>query len=146
MKLTKTEAFYKFNLWLTAWNMHNLDGVMALMHEDIVFENWDGRIVKGREMLRKAWMPWFFRHDDFKFITEELFFDEQEQKMVFQWWLKWLPSENNLNRQTEIRKGVDILHFKEGRIFRKITYSITPLRSESSFVKIPAAEQSHRFR
>lgn len=141
MNLTKTEAFKKFNLWLTAWNMHDLDGVMELMHEEIVFENWDGKIVKGREMLRKAWMPWFFRHDDFKFIQEDIFFDEQEQKMVFQWWLKWLPSENNSMRQDEIRKGVDILHFKEGRIFRKVTYSITPTRNNSTTLNFSAMEQ-----
>lgn len=142
MKLRKTEAFKKFNLWLTAWNIHDLDGVMELMHQDIVFENWDGRIVKGKEMLKKAWMPWFFRHDDFKFIQEDIFFDEQEQKMVFQWWLKWLPAGNNTEGQNEIRKGVDILHFKDGKIFRKVTYSITPLRAESINSNLPA-KQSH---
>lgn len=142
MKLRKTEAFKKFNLWLTAWNIHDLDGVMELMHQDIVFENWDGRIVKGKEMLKKAWMPWFFRHDDFKFIQEDIFFDEQEQKMVFQWWLKWLPAGNNSEGQNEIRKGVDILHFKDGKIFRKVTYSITPLRAESINSNLPA-KQSH---
>lgn len=142
MKLRKTEAFKKFNLWLTAWNIHDLDGVMELMHQDIVFENWDGRIVKGKEMLKKAWMPWFFRHDDFKFIQEDIFFDEQEQKMVFQWWLKWLPAGINSEGQNEIRKGVDILHFKDGKIFRKVTYSITPLRAESINSNLPA-KQSH---
>lgn len=132
MSLTKTEAFKKFNLWLTAWNLHDLDGVMELMHDEIVFENWDGKIVKGKEMLRKAWMPWFFRHDDFKFIQEDIFFEVLEQKMVFQWWLNWLPSEINSRTQKEIRKGVDILHFKEDKIFRKITYSITPIRNDST--------------
>lgn len=143
MNLTKTEAFKKFNLWLTAWNMHDLDGVMEIMHEDIVFENWDGKIVKGKEMLRKAWMPWFFRHDDFKFIQEDIFFDEDEQKMVFQWWLNWLPSGNSFEKKNEIRRGVDILHFREGRIFRKITYSITPLRKDLTNLGLPISGQAN---
>lgn len=128
MNLTKTEVFKKFNQWLTAWNMHDLDGVMDFMHPDISFENSDGRIVNGKEMLRRSWMPWFMRHEDFKFFQEDIFFDEQSQKMTFQWRLEWFPVDYKLKGQNKTTRGMDILEFKEGKIFRKITYSKTAIQ------------------
>ena len=41
--------------WNNAWNAHDLDKIMDLFHEDIVFENWTGAIVQGKDALKKAW-------------------------------------------------------------------------------------------
>ncbi len=60
------------------------DGVMQLYHDDIYFENWTGGHVKGKEALRKAWTPWFTNHGGFRFIGEDTFIDEQEQKILYQ--------------------------------------------------------------
>ncbi len=65
--------------WNDAWNAHDLEGVMMLFHEDIIFENWTGGRAQGKEALRQAWEPWFQNHGNFRFHEEDLFIDEGQQ-------------------------------------------------------------------
>ncbi len=97
-----------------------------------------GKLFLGKIDLRKSWTPWFIRHGDFKFRQEDIFFDEQEQKMTFQWRLEWPSVEKKFKGQNEIRRGVDILKFKDGKILRKITYSKTVVQMDSVTVNIHA--------
>lgn len=69
--------------WNNAWNAHDLDRVMDLFHEDIVFENCTGARLQGNALLKKAWEPWFSSHGGFYFSTEDIFVDEKEQKVLF---------------------------------------------------------------
>lgn len=138
MNLSKTEVYKKFELWLAAWNRHDLDGVMDLMHINVLFENWDGKTINGKELLHKLWIPWFANHNDFKFIQEDVFFDEEEQKMIFQWILEWHSIENKFKGEKEIRKGVDILEFKDGKIFKKVTYTKTTIQIGSTTIQLHA--------
>ena len=125
MKLSKSEVISLFNKWLVAWNEHDLDEVMELMHEDVEFENWTGSTVKGKKTLKRSWIPWFANHGDFKFNVEDVFFDENDQKMLFMWKLEW-PSTLSIHQgKTETRRGVDVLHFKNGKIIKKYSYSKT---------------------
>lgn len=130
MNLPRTKIVLLFNEWLFAWNEHNLDGVMNLFHEDIVFENWTGAKIVGKELLRKAWTPWFINHENFRFEVEGLFFDENEQKMLFMWRLEWPSRLTKFKGKDEIRRGVDVLHFKEGKLIQKHTYSKTTIQIE----------------
>ena len=34
--------------WNRAWDRHDLDGVMQLFHEDVIFENWTGARAQGQ--------------------------------------------------------------------------------------------------
>ena len=129
--LSRKEFFLKFDAWLRAWNQHDLKGVMDWIHEDIIFENWDGNRIKGKIFLQKAWGIWFLNHGGFRFLKEDLFFDEAEQRILFQWKLIWPSRENAFAGKEEIRGGVDVIHLKEGLIFRKLTYSKTVLRINS---------------
>jgi hypothetical protein len=52
--------------WHKAWADHDLDGVMALFHEDVLFENWTGGKAEGRDNLRRAWSEWFVHHGGFR--------------------------------------------------------------------------------
>jgi ketosteroid isomerase-like protein len=135
---TKTKILECMTVWLAAWNEHNLDGVMALLHDDIVFENWTGETIAGKNRLKKSWAPWFFRHGNFKFITEDLFVDEQEQKVSFSWTLEWPSLETAFKGRQEIRRGVDVLHFLEGKIAKKYTYSKTTLHIDNRGVTLVA--------
>ncbi len=81
--------------WNQAWEEHDLDGVMELFHEDILFENWTGGRVQGKEALRKAWEPWFKNHGRFRFLGEDTFIDEAEQKVLYQWTLDWPSREES---------------------------------------------------
>jgi ketosteroid isomerase-like protein len=122
--------------WHKAWENHDLDGVMELFHEDILFENWTGGKAEGKEALRNAWAPWFANHGGFRFIEEETFIDEANQKVLYRWQLEWPSSEKGFEGMPEKRRGVDILHFKDGKIIKKLTYSKTTIEIGGKRVRL----------
>ncbi len=130
MLLSRDEIKKAMTQWFITWDNHDLDSVMALFHEDIFFENWTGGKVRGHDALRKAWKSWFENHGGFKFIHEDLFIDETEQKVLYQWRLDWPSIEKGLEGKPEKRRGVDVIHFKDGKIIQKLTYSKTTLEIE----------------
>ena len=136
--LSKKEIQNDLTKWNQAWNRHDLDGVMALFHEDIVFDNWTGGRARGKENLRKAWEPWFKDHGGFRFIEEDLFIDEIEQKVLYQWRLEWPSPEKGYEGKPEQRRGLDVIHFRDGKIYRKSTYAKTTLEIEGKRVKLLA--------
>lgn len=127
MKLTRNEIETALKKWNLAWDNHDLDGVMELFHEAVVFENWTGGKVRGKEALRKAWQPWFTKHGNFRFVEEETFIDEKEQKVLYRWLLEWPSLESGNIGRPEKRRGVDIIHFQDGKIINKLTYSKTTI-------------------
>lgn len=137
--LTREEMASAFARWGAAWNEHDLDGVMDLFHDEIYFENWTGGSVSGKENLRQAWVPWFANHGDFKFTTEETFIDEVEQKMLFRWQLDSPSFEKGQGDKHEARRGLDILHFRDGKIVQKLTYSKTTIELDGERVRLTAA-------
>lgn len=126
--LSRPEIIELLPLWYRAWNEHDLDGVLDLVHEDIVFINWNGARVIGKKMLRKAWTSWFKNHGMFQFIEEETFIDEICQKVLFRWTLDWPCAVEKYEGMRENRAGIDILHFFNGKIIKKLTYSRTDLK------------------
>ena len=136
MNLSRVEIENYFITWLKAWNNHDLEGVLSFMHEDIIFENWNGSIISSKNNLRKVWTPWFLHHGNFKFILEDYFIDESEQKMTFAWQLDWPSLERNYIGKKESRNGVDIMQLKEGKIFKKNTYSKTILLIDDKKVQL----------
>jgi hypothetical protein len=93
--------------WKHFWNSHDLNGVMELFHENILFENWDGATVSGKKSLRNVWKSWFDKHGGFTFLEEETFIDEMNQKVLFRWTLEWPSVENNYKGHRERRKGLE---------------------------------------
>jgi ketosteroid isomerase-like protein len=127
MKLSRQELITALQNWNESWDNHNLDGVIALFTDDILFENWTGGRVKGKEALRKAWTPWFANHGGFRFIGEDMFVDEEDQKVLYRWVMETPSFEKGFEGKQERRRGVDLLYFKNGKIFEKLTYSKTTL-------------------
>jgi ketosteroid isomerase-like protein len=125
MRLTRRQILDALKEWNRAWEVHDLDGVMALFHDDVCFENWTGGRATGKENLRNAWNPWFENHGGFRFAEEETFVDEVAQKALYRWTLCWPSREPGCEGIPERRCGVDILHFRDGKIIRKQTYSKT---------------------
>lgn len=124
--------------WNRAWDRHDLDGVLALFHEEAVFENWTGGKVEGKKALREAWEPWFRNHGGFRFVGEDLFVDEADQKVLYQWRLEWPSPEKGYEGKPEKRRGVDVIHFRAGKIHRKFTYAKTTLEIDGKRVKLSA--------
>ena len=127
MKLNREEIETALKNWNQAWDTHDLEGVMALFHDDVQFDNWTGGIVRGKEALEKAWAPWFANHGGFRFIEEETFIDEKTQKVLYRWLLEWPSFEKGQEGRPEKRRGVDVIHFKDGKIINKFTYSKTTI-------------------
>jgi ketosteroid isomerase-like protein len=138
MFLTKTEILALINEWLEAWDNHDLVGVMFLMDENIVFENWTEDKIVGKKNLQRAWIPWFLNHGNFKFTAEDIFVDAEQQKVLFSWTLEWPSVEKYFKGKNEIRRGVDILHFKNGKILTKNTYSKTTVQIDSEQITLTA--------
>jgi ketosteroid isomerase-like protein len=136
--LSRDEIQRALAKWNRAWDGHDLEGVMGLFHKDILFENWTGGRVQGKEALRKAWEPWFQNHGGFRFIGEDTFIDEGEQKVLYQWTLEWPSNEKEYRGKSERREGLDVMHFKDGKIIRKSSYSKTTLEIEGKRVKLVA--------
>ena len=120
--LTRDQIKKALAEWDQAWVKHDLKGVMKIFHEDIYFENWTGGRVKGKAALQQAWAPWFADHKGFRFNMEDLFIDETEQKALYQWQLDWPSGEKGYEGKPEQRRGLDILHFKDGKLINKLTY------------------------
>ena len=127
MKLTRNDIITALKKWNQAWDNHDLEGVMALFHDEVLFDNWTGGIARGKEALRKAWAPWFANHGGFKFTEEETFVDEHQQKVLYRWLLEWPSFEKGQEGRPEKRRGVDVIHFRDGKIINKLTYSKTTI-------------------
>jgi hypothetical protein len=136
--LSREEIKTILSRWYISWNEHNLDSVMELFHDEALFENWTGTMVKGKEAIRRAWGPWFKIHGEFRFKEEDTFIDEIEQKVLYRWQLKWPSIEKGYTGMLETRRGVDILNFRNGKIIRKLTYSKTTIEIGEKKIRLAA--------
>ena len=139
MKLTKNEIKDALTRWNQAWDDHDLDGVMELFHDDVVFDNWTGGKARGIDALRKAWQPWFANHGGFRFTPEDTFIDEDEQKVLYRWTLDWPSFEKGFEGKPEARRGVDVIHFQDGKIIQKLTYSKTTVEIDGKRIALTTA-------
>ena len=122
--------------WNEAWNAHDLDTIMEIFHEDVLFENWTGGRARGKDGLREAWAPWFAQDSSFRFTDEDIFVDEPMQRALYRWQLDWPSHEPGYEGKHESRRGVDALTFRDGLIVEKLTYSKTTLEIDGERVKL----------
>lgn len=102
-----------------AFNRHDVDGMMALMTEDCVFENTypppDGARFSGAAAVRGFWQQ-FFRDSPRATIHSEEFFsagDRAVQTWVYHW---------GEPGATGHVRGVDLFHLRNGKIAAKLSY------------------------
>lgn len=102
-----------------AFNRDDLDGVMSYLAADAVYDEFNGTTNRGREAIRAAFVPQF--RGDFgklRFHTEDLFVDPVAQKALIRW-----RCTLETKRGPAGWRGLDILHFENGRITEKLTYA-----------------------
>jgi ketosteroid isomerase-like protein len=138
MKLSKSEILKAIDKWNGAWDTYDLDGVVDLFHENVLFVNWTGGRAEGKENVRGAWKSWFENNGGFKFTVEDLFVDEEEQKVLYRWRLDWPSTEPGFENAPEVRYGADVMHFENGKVTKKLTYSKTTLEISGKRVRLTA--------
>lgn len=140
MKLTNSEISEIMLKWAKAWDNFDLEGVLALLHDEVHFENFTGAKVVGKENLRQAWKPWFTNPSDrFVFTNTDVFVDVENQKMAVTWHLDWKSTEKGYEGKPERRYGVDIMHFRDGKIVLKLTYCKTTVEIQGEKVRLRAS-------
>jgi ketosteroid isomerase-like protein len=101
------------------FNANDLEGVMALMAEDAVYEEFTGVINQGKAAIRAAFVPQF--RGDFgkmRFDAEDLFVDATSGKALIRWVCRL-----ETRRGPAGWRGLDILHVENGLVKEKLTYA-----------------------
>jgi uncharacterized protein (TIGR02246 family) len=128
--LSRTAIDQMVREWLSAWNRHDLEAVLAPMADDVVFEHWDGKPLSGKVDVRRAWTLWFAKDREFRFDLRTIIIDEKDQAFSFEWRLDWRSPERTHAGQRELRDGIDVIQLREGKIISKRTYIKTVLSME----------------
>ncbi len=111
-----------------AFNRDDLDGVMALMADDAVYDEFNARRSEGKAAIREAFVPQF-RGDygTIRFYPEDLFVDPTPSpgatpsgKALIRWRCRL-----ETPAQRREWRGLDILHVADGRVVEKHTYAKT---------------------
>jgi ketosteroid isomerase-like protein len=109
-----TETVRRFQ---DAWNRHDIDGVMALMTDDCVFESTqppDGERVMGQQAMRAFWTRFFDASPNAIIDIEELY--GCGDRATMRWRYRWGDSTD------EYVRGVDVYRVRDGKIAEKLSY------------------------
>ncbi|MGH2614540.1 MAG: nuclear transport factor 2 family protein [Thermomicrobiales bacterium] len=98
-----------------AFNQHDVDAVMALMTEDVVFENTspppDGDRHEGRAAVRAFWEQFFAASPHAHFEAEEIF--AAGDRCAVRWRYAW--GDGHI-------RGVDLFRVRDGKVAEKLSY------------------------
>jgi len=105
----------------TAFDEHDLDGIMAHMADDVVFdgprgsEPWGTRFV-GREAVREAFAARFFGIPDIRYQDDAHFVDGD--RGASEWTLSGTTTEG---QRIEVR-GCDLWTLRDGKVVKKDSF------------------------
>jgi ketosteroid isomerase-like protein len=117
--LTRTQLEDLVRRFTEAFNQDDLDGVMAFLADDAIYDEFNGTVNRGKAAIRAAFVPQF--RGDYgvlRFHTEDIFVDAASGKALIRW-------RCTLERGGRRRgwRGLDILHVEKGLITMKLTYA-----------------------
>ena len=102
-----------------AFNRHDVDGIMALMTADCVFENTrpapDGTRYEGAAAVREFWVQFFTNSPKARFEFGDMF--ASGDRAVVRWTYHWVKD----NGTGHVR-GVDVFRVRDGKIAEKLSY------------------------
>lgn len=115
MGVTTRETLDTIERFDTAFNAHDVDGVMALMTDDVLFENTspfpDGERIVGQAAVRAYWTSFFANSPQAHFKAEEIF--AAGDRAVVRWRYTW--GDGHV-------RGVDIFRVRDGKVAEKLAY------------------------
>ena len=98
-----------------AFNRHDVDAVMALMTDDVVFENTppppDGERHEGQAAVRDFWENLFAGSPRAHFTAEDIF--AAGDRCTVRWRYSW--GDGSI-------RGVDVLRVRDGKVAEKLSY------------------------
>src|SRR5262245_34874593 len=98
-----------------AFNRHDVDAVMALMTEDVVFENTspapDGERYVGQSEVRAFWERFFAQSPNALFGAEDIF--AAGDRCAVRWRYDW--GDGHI-------RGVDLFRVRDGKVAEKLSY------------------------
>lgn len=110
-------AIQRFN---DAFNQHDVDGVMAAMTEDCVFENTspapNGERYVGQAAVRAFWESFFAASPQATFDTEDIF--AGGDRCLVRWRYRWIASDGTPGHI----RGVDVFRVRDGKVAEKFAY------------------------
>ena len=116
-QLSTLDAINRFN---EAFGRHDVEGVMAAMTDDCVFENTypppDGARHVGQAAVRAAWEDFFSSSPDATFTAEETF--ACDDRCIVRWRYNWVDHEGIPG----YIRGVDIFRVEGGKVAEKLSY------------------------
>jgi ketosteroid isomerase-like protein len=99
-----------------ALNAHDLDAVLALVTDDVVFESTspppDGVRYQGRDAVRRVWGELLAQTPQARFTVEEQF-SNGSARAVVRWRYDW--GDGHV-------RGVDIIRVRDGRLAESLAY------------------------
>lgn len=100
----------------TAFNAKDVDAVMAMMTDDVIFENTspapDGERYEGQDAVRGFWTEFFATNPDAMFTTEDIF--ASDDRCLVSWVYRW--------SDTGHIRGVDVFKVRDGKVSEKLAY------------------------
>lgn len=124
-KLSSPEIEGLIKRYLDAWNRRDLDGVLACLHPNIVWEDYDGRKSQGRGSAWTAWQPQFQFNGEIRLEIEDLIVDLERQRAVLRWTFRQIASMRataGLQPPQHRQRGIELLRFGDGRITERLVY------------------------
>jgi ketosteroid isomerase-like protein len=102
------------------FNAHDIDGFMALMTHDCLFENTspspDGERYEGQAAVRGFWERFFRDNPTAHFDAEDSF--ATDDRCTVRWRYTWQQSDGS---EGHVR-GVDVFRLRDGLIAEKLAY------------------------
>ncbi len=103
-----------------AFGSGDIDGIMALMTDDVVFEATgpapDGVRHTGAGPVRGVWEDLFGGTPGARFTEEDSFV--ADDRGVLQWRFDWTDEQGDPGHV----RGVDVLRFRDGKVAEKLSY------------------------
>ncbi len=103
-----------------AFNRHDVDAVMALMTDDVVFDNTspspDGKCVEGQDAVRAFWEKFFSVNPRAWFDTEDMFVSDD--RCATRWRFTF---DKDAPEKGHVR-GADVFKVRDGKVCEKLSY------------------------
>ena len=117
---TTTSTLDVIDRFNDVFNKHDVDAIMALMTDDVVFENTsprpDGERYAGQEAVRGFWERLFAGSPSARFDAEDI--SAGGNRCTVRWVYHWVDSEGKPGHV----RGVDVFRVRDGKVAEKLSY------------------------